>query len=246
MGTEVVKNAGRRRIDGERMSSTPAQALRSGSAGASPARGTQGLWHSRGYLPHFDKPGLLQMIAFRLADSLPATVISRLGPLAGRGDAAERGKRLEHLLGKGYGACHLRDARIASLVEAALLHFDGVQYRLLAWVVMPNHVHALIETFSGYRLSEVAYGWKSVTAKSANVILGRTGRFWQPEYFDRAIRDERHLASAVDYIHGNPCRAGLVRQPGDWLFSSAARSVGTGVGEAPALPGGVSRGFVDW
>jgi REP element-mobilizing transposase RayT len=75
------------------------------------------------------------------------------------------------------------------------LHFDGQRYRLLAWVVMPNHVHVLIETMTGHTLAAVLHSWKSYTAKEANRLLGRTGDFWQPEYFDRFIRDDRHFLS---------------------------------------------------
>lgn len=176
------------------------------------------------------------MITFRLADSLPAKVGLQLRSSPVAEHAMERRKRLEHLLDQGYGACHLRNAPIAQIVEAALFHFDGIQYRLLAWVIMPNHVHVLIETIPGYPLAEVVQGWKSFTAKAANRLLGRTGRFWQPEYFDRAIRDERHFTSAVDYVHDNPCRAGLAQQPSDWRFSSAVRLRETTAGGTPAVP----------
>jgi REP element-mobilizing transposase RayT len=180
-----------------------------------------GPWHSRGYLPHFDQPGLVQAITFRLADALPAAVVAALQrDLLG---SEQRRQRLEDYLDAGYGACHLRDPSLAELVQVALLHFDGARYRLLAWVVMPNHVHALIETSPGYALREVVQAWKSFTAREANRLLGQRGRFWQPDYFDRAIRDERHLSSVVRYIHDNPVKAGLVASAEGWPFSSAAR-----------------------
>lgn len=115
------------------------------------------------------------------------------------------------------------DGRIAQLIEEALLHFDGQRYHLLAWVVMPNHVHVLIETLAGHPLAEVEHSWKSFTAKEANVILGRRGTFWQAESFDRVIRNEQHLANAIQYIHNNPVKAGLVSQAEDWLYSSARK-----------------------
>jgi REP element-mobilizing transposase RayT len=124
-------------------------------------------------------------------------------------------------------------------VETSLWHFDAARYRLLAWVVMPNHVHVVIETRAEYPLSDVLQSWKSFTAKKANSLLGRTGSFWQPEYFDRAIRDERHLLAAIAYIHGNPVKAGLVRRAEDWPYSSARFAYPEdGAGGTPALPGG--------
>ncbi len=63
----------------------------------------------------------------------------------------------------------------------AFFHFDGERYRLIAWVVMPNHVHVLIELLEGYPLGEVIHSWKSYTANKANEILGRQDRFWFPD-----------------------------------------------------------------
>ena len=84
-------------------------------------------------------------------------------------------------------------------------------------------------------------GWKSFTAHAANILIGRTGRFWQPEYFDRAIRDERHLGNALQYIDENPVKAGLVSEAGAWPFSSMARQAREGgrgpTGRTPARKG---------
>jgi putative DNA methylase len=177
-------------------------------------------WHSRGYLPHFDAPGLRQMITYRLADAMP---VSRrhewLELLSIEGEREQRIK-IETYLDAGHGECHLRQPKIVALVQENLLHFDGMSYRLLAWTVMPNHVHALIEMMQT-PLSEILHGWKSYTGKAANRLLGRTGDFWQPEYFDRYIRDEEHFGKAVRYIENNPVKAGLTKLPEEWLFGSA-------------------------
>ena len=179
-------------------------------------------WYSRGYLPHFDSPGLLQGITFHLADSLPVHVVTALAEDPEMMQDPVKRARVEAYLNAGYGDCHLRDPRIGSIVENALLHFDGERYRQIAWVVMPNHVHTLIETFEGYPLANVIQSWKSYTAKQANRLLGRSGQFWAVDYFDRYIRNERHFADAVNYIHNNPVKAGLVSTPEAWPFSSAA------------------------
>ncbi|MCR4297576.1 MAG: transposase, partial [Gallionella sp.] len=130
-------------------------------------------------------------------------------------------RQIESLLDAGHGACWLRQPAIANIVEDALLHWDGQRYRLLAWCVMPNHVHALIETREGYSLPKVVQGWKSFTARLINQHLGRTGTVWMRDYFDRYIRDDHHLAAAMAYIHNNPLKAGLVSNMQDWLHSSA-------------------------
>jgi len=182
-------------------------------------------WRSRDYLPHIDSPGLIQSITFRLADSLPQGVLDRWSAeLADKSEAdrqTAREQRIAQWLDQGHGACHLQDRRIAELVEDALLHFDGERYRLLAWCIMPNHVHVLIETVPGHGLDSVLHSWKSFTAKEANRLLERTGPFWQVEYHDRFIRDDAHFANATRYIENNPVKAGLVTSGEDWRWSSA-------------------------
>jgi REP element-mobilizing transposase RayT len=69
---------------------------------------------------------------------------------------------------------------------------------------MPNHVHTLIETRPEQSLSRIVHGWKSFTAKQANQYLKRSGAFWAPEYFDRYMRDDTHLAATRLYIEQNP------------------------------------------
>jgi putative DNA methylase len=71
-------------------------------------------------------------------------------------------------------------------------------------------------------MSKVMHSLKSYTANQANKMLGRTGPLYQPEYFDRWIRDEDHLRNARNYIHQNPVKAGLCRTPEAWPFCSAA------------------------
>ncbi len=179
-------------------------------------------WRSCKHLPHIDAPGLLQSVTFRLADSLPKPALQCLLAETEQDDA-ERLRRMERLLDLGHGACHLTRPEVATLVEDALLHFDEQRYRLLAWVIMPNHVHLLSETLAGYPLPGVVQGWKSVTAKQANDLLDRTGSFWARDYYDRYIRDDHHLAAVVRYIERNPVKAGLVARAQDWPFGSASR-----------------------
>ena len=140
-------------------------------------------WHSRGYLPHFDAPGVQQFITYRLADAMPVERRSEWEAFLELEDEREKRKKIEAYLDFGHGQCHLRDARIAALVQENLLHFDGKDYRVLAWAIMPNHVHALIEIWQK-PMSEVLKSWKSYTAKKANKILRQQGTFWQDDYFD--------------------------------------------------------------
>ncbi|HKU97338.1 MAG TPA: transposase, partial [Vineibacter sp.] len=143
-------------------------------------------WHSRGYLPHYDTPCLVQTVTFRLADSLPAHVAKQVL------DDPEGTSRFEILLDKGIGACWLRDPVVAGLMEAGLLHFDSQRYRLLAWCIMPNHVHTMVEMLDGHGLGAAVASWKQYVARMANRHLERSGPFWHVDYFDRFVRDEGH------------------------------------------------------
>jgi putative transposase len=174
-------------------------------------------WYSRGYLPHFDSEDVVQFITFRLADSLPTDVARSLA------HESEDPLHFDRLLDGGAGECWLQQPRIADLVEGALLHFDGTRYRLLAWCIMPNHVHVLIETVAGHPLPDVVQAWKGYMGSAANRLLGRKGPFWQSDYFDRYMRNERHVAATVEYIEQNPVKAGLVSEASHWRWSSGRR-----------------------
>lgn len=176
-------------------------------------------WHSRGYLPHFDGGEVTQFITIRLADSLPQELLDRWRNESGT-DAAFR-RRVERYLDAGYGECWMADSRIAAEVEKSLQYLEGIKYRLIAWVVMPNHAHFLITPLSDIHLPDVLHSLKSYTAHEANKILGRHGQFWQHESFDRYIRNERHFRSVLKYIENNPVKARLCAYAKDWLFGSA-------------------------
>jgi REP element-mobilizing transposase RayT len=161
----------------------------------------------------------VQAITFRLADALPRDVaVTRQD----EGDAAHR-RRIASMLDAGYGACLLREPAFASIVESALLHGEGDRYELIAWVIMPNHVHALIAPAADHVLPAIVHTWKSWTAKAINRGRDGGGQVWQREYFDRFIRDDGHLAATIAYIEENPVKAGLVVEPADWRFGSAWR-----------------------
>jgi putative transposase len=114
-------------------------------------------WHSRGYLPHFDSQDVVQFVTFRLADSLPKEATLRLR------DAAQPESLRDEFLDKGWGACWLRDDRVAGMVEHAFLIFDAERYRLHAWTIMPNHVH-------GRRSAPVAVGQCSPAMKTRHGV----------------------------------------------------------------------------
>lgn len=70
-------------------------------------------------------------------------------------------------------------------------------------------------------MSALLKAWKGSSARAINQIIGRTGALWQREFWDRHMRDEQHCAKAKHYIEWNPVKAGLVREPHKWGYSSA-------------------------
>lgn len=176
-------------------------------------------WHHREYLPHCDGDGLIQHVVFRLADSLPSQVMDRLSK-AGDERSSEG---VAAALDEGHGEALLGDTRFAEIVEAALIHFHEIRYTLIAWCVMPNHVHVVLRPLGQFALGDIVKSWKSFTALQINRMLGRAGRLWAADYFDRFMRDDRQLSATVAYVEANPVAAGLCAAPDDWRFSSAWR-----------------------
>jgi REP element-mobilizing transposase RayT len=141
----------------------------------------------------------------------------------------------------------LRRPEAAAAVVRGWKRFGCERYDLIAWVVMPNHVHVLIRAYSGVPLAKIVQSWKSYSAReiqalagaplgapstsSANLPPPTPTSIWQRDYWDRYIRDEKHFAAVVEYIHQNPVKAGLVRRPEDWAWSSAREYAGESFAE---------------
>jgi len=93
-----------------------------------------------------------------------------------------------------------------SLVQRALLHAHGQQFDLLAYVVMDDHVHAIVRPNPGVFLETVIHSWRSFTTHQLQRTTGREGRIWQHDYFDRIVRDQAELAEKMRYVLSNPWR----------------------------------------
>ncbi len=126
------------------------------------------------------------------------------------------------------GECLLKESRTRGIVDQALRHFDGQRYWLGHYVIMPNHVHAVVRPIQSHLLKEILHSWKSYAAHRINKLLGRAGRFWQDESFDVVVRNEQHLEKASSYIRENPGKARLA----NGTFTIGA---GSSVGQASRL-----------
>ena len=175
---------------------------------------------SRGYLPHYDRPGLIQFVTFRLADSLPSSTVAEweaeLARLSREEARQKLQRRIQSFLDTGHGEAHLARRDVAEVVQNSLRHDAGSIYDLRAWVIMPNHVHVILRVRHGHTLSKAMQRVKGASAHGANRLLGRTGTFWAREYYDRYARDTDHLTRAIAYVRANPVKAGLCATPEDW------------------------------
>ena len=109
-------------------------------------------------------------------------------------------------------------------------------YTLWAYVVMANHVHVFLKPKGDATIERISKHLKGFTSREANLFLERTGqKFWQDESFDHWSRDKDEFLRIVKYIENNPVKAGLVKRPEDWPWSSAAERKRRGWSEFKAL-----------
>lgn len=198
---------------------------------------------SERHFPHWDQTGALTFVTFRLADSMPKSVIQRwideqkqwliqngikfheLDDVIGSDllpmDLRRKFKQLRqriwnNCLDDCHGASVLRDPANAQIVAETLLHFDGQRYDLERFVVMPNHVHLLVQMRHGHALRKQYESWMRFSARQINHRLGRHGELWQSEPFDHVVRSEWQFQYLQTYCSENPVKAGL--KEGEFLL----------------------------
>ncbi len=197
----------------------------------------------RRQLPHFQPPGAILFVTFRLYNSLPSVVIERLvqdvealeraliatDPSQSPGDALEARKKLFAQWDATHGGSRwLERDEIAQIVADAMHYLDDKKYELIAYCIMPNHVHVVFKPLIKeqdeqgehyYLLQEIMQSLKGFTAWKINRILSQKGPFWQEESYDHVVRDEYELKRVVEYVLMNPVKAGLVENPDMWKWS---------------------------
>lgn len=229
---------------------------------------------SRRKLPHIHPPGAILFVTFRLAGSVPKAVLQewkaekewlehellRVAREAKETDTIEARNhearliafqrrwflRFEEVLHRAeHGPTWLKDEGIAKLVADSIRYRDGKVYRLDAYCIMSNHVHAVFKPFLNERslrvkddaeklsfesndppLSVIMHSLKSYTANQANKILKRSGTFWEAESYDHVIRDEQEYHRVIAYVLNNPVKAGLVKDWREWPWSWKRRTTG--------------------
>ncbi len=171
-------------------------------------------------LPHLDVPGAATFVTWRLQGSLPPERAFAGGPLpSGLAFSA-----LDRLLdGTQWGAALLEAPDVAQAVQSELLRAARLgRCSLHAYVVMPNHVHVLWTPTGS--LVELVRLVKGASSHEINRIPGRRGvPVWQSEYHDRLVRDRAEFRQIQRYIEWNPVKAGLVKVPEEFMWSSGFR-----------------------
>lgn len=175
--------------------------------------------HDSRDLPHWHQDGKIQFVTFRLADSLPQSKIADIKriqidfvmthPRPWSDETTNAYWKLigpieNRLLDNGYGSCILKNPDVRDILSTALRYFDKSRYDLIAYVIMPNHVHMVLRVLEGYTLDKCMHSIKSFSAKAINKKLNRRGPVWQKESFDRIIRNSAHLDHCINYIKNNP------------------------------------------
>ncbi len=112
-----------------------------------------------------------------------------------------------------------------NLVLQSCLHDHKKRYQLHAAVVMPEHVHLLLNPLCDergwpYGLPAILKLIKGSSARRINKLLGSSGPIWQEESFDHVLRSQESLEEKLEYIRQNPVRRGLVKTPEEypWLW----------------------------
>jgi REP element-mobilizing transposase RayT len=109
----------------------------------------------------------------------------------------------------------------AAAARQTLLPSCALDARLQCWILMPDHLHALVELGPAHTLPRVVQHLKSSIAAAVNRAAGRSGPLWEKGFHDRALRADEDLRGTARYLIGNPIRAGLVSRAGDYPYWNA-------------------------
>jgi len=95
-----------------------------------------------------------------------------------------------------------------------------LDFKLFAYVIMPEHFHIIIQPSDEYPLSKIMNFIKGNFSRKYNQIYNRTNPVWQRRYYETVLRSEKGMINKIDYIHKNPVRKGLVTDLSYYEFSS--------------------------
>lgn len=190
-------------------------------------------------LPHWEQDGCAYFLTFRLADSLPGSLLSewreeheqwlKWNPPPWNPAQEEEYHKMfsgtsERWLDALHGSCSLADPLVrAPVVETLFSPADSI----VCWsgVVMPNHVHLLCSIGGGRTLETVIQAWKGRSARYANLARKSNGPLWSKDYFDRLVRNTEHFRHCARYIRRNPEKARLENDQFTLLESGFVKNI---------------------
>lgn len=179
------------------------------------------------HLPHWRQDGATYVVTFRQADSLPAYRIAELKQLRRewerrnlepRSEAAWKEyakgftRRVDGWLDEGHGSCCFSNRKSTEILASAVTKFHNQRFHVGAYAIMPNHCHLIIRPFTGFAVEDRVGAMKKYSTIELRKHENLPEPFWMQESHDRIIRDENHLAKAIEYIGLNPAKAGLGAQ----------------------------------
>ena len=175
-------------------------------------------------LPHYYKPNSTYFITFRVKGSIPLKHLlilkkkyEQLRTVETDNDAPLKDNyfyECNSSLHKFELGKYLHNKNFSQIVKNELHKYDGKDYKLFCYSIMPNHVHLIFHLLDNARsISKIMQEIKRITAYRINLVLGKKGNFWQAESYDHIVRDLDELEALIEYTLMNPVKAGIVD---DW------------------------------
>jgi len=155
------------------------------------------------FLPHIDMIGYYQFVTFRTNDSMDDFIVKiRKQNIPDK----QKEYQIDKYLDSSNKGCYLK-GEVLEFLKEYFISKDKVLYDLVAFSIMPNHVHIVFK--QNDNLSKIMKQIKGATANKINKMLNKSGRFWESNYFDKVIRDEKHFGVVYEYVKNNAIKAGL-------------------------------------
>jgi len=171
-------------------------------------------------LPHIVPANAVFFITYRIAGSLPLSIINKYQIDKKTKEIPPKYfEIIEDYLDTQKGI--LTKKEIVKIIEESLWYYNDKYYKLIAFCIMPNHVHLLINTnnFPYKNLFSIMKLIKGVSSNKINKRIGKKGQFWQHKSYDRMVRDRNELGNIIDYILNNPVKAKLVNNWKEWNYT---------------------------
>jgi REP element-mobilizing transposase RayT len=178
-------------------------------------------FHKRN-LPHLYFSDGIYFVTYRLANSIPLDKLKLIKSKNSLDWDFEKFSRLfekyDKLLNSNkLNTNYLAQNEIADICKQTIHYYDGKEYTLICYCIMPNHIHLVFELLPGNKgISKIMQSIKGISARRCNLQLNISDSFWQDESFDRWIRNDKELYHIIRYVLLNPVSAGLVNSWNEW------------------------------